>query len=128
MAAEASIHSHTSARTFAFQFLYRCQQEKIFFFQTHAFASFVDHFQVPGDARAFCEWLVEGTLRDLPKWDDLIRGVSRNWSVERMNATDLCVLRMACFEMTSGKTPRNVVMNEAIDLAKNLAIRNLALL
>lgn len=55
----------------------------------------------------------------LPEVDDLIRGASRNWELERIAATDRCVLRLAIAELIGRPgTPARVIIDEAIELAR----------
>lgn len=52
-------------------------------------------------------------------WDEAITGVSQRWDVRRMGFVDRNILRLALYEMSRpGATPVKVVMDEAIELAK----------
>jgi N utilization substance protein B len=63
--------------------------------------------------------LVEGTLEQRQRIDELIRIQADNWRLERMPAIDRNILRLAIYEMLSDPTvPRVVVVDEAIELAK----------
>jgi N utilization substance protein B len=71
------------------------------------------------DARELCDRLVRGAGARLADLDARIRQHSRNWRVERMAMVDRNVLRLAVFELTdSGEPPVGVVLNEAVELAK----------
>ncbi len=49
--------------------------------------------------------------------DALIEKNAVNWSIERMAKVDICVLRLAIFELLYEKeTPVNVIINEAVNL------------
>lgn len=51
--------------------------------------------------------------------DQAIEEVSLNWTLSRMPVVDLCILRIAVWEMNfSGDTPASVAINEAVRLAK----------
>ena len=50
--------------------------------------------------------------------DDQIVTVADNWRIDRMAPTDRNVIRMACYEMQFIGTPKAVVLNEAVELAK----------
>ena len=50
--------------------------------------------------------------------DRLIEEASRNWRLARMAAVDLSVLRLATAELLVGTAPPRVVLNEAVELAK----------
>lgn len=71
------------------------------------------------EAFLFAQELVQGTLGNREKIDDLIRGQADNWRLERMPAVDRNVLRLAIYEMLfETDTPKLVVVDEAIELAK----------
>ncbi len=71
------------------------------------------------EAFQFAQELVQGTLDNREKIDDLIRGQADNWRLERMPAVDRNVLRLAIYEMLfETGTPKLVVVDEAIELAK----------
>jgi N utilization substance protein B len=70
-------------------------------------------------ARRFCQQLAEGTLDEVVKIDDLLKRNIHNYELERLSAVDRNVLRLAIYEMIfSQQTPRAVIINEAINIAK----------
>ena len=51
--------------------------------------------------------------------DEMIDDASEGWKVSRMNRVDLCILRLALYEMLyDEEIPYRVAINEAIELAK----------
>jgi N utilization substance protein B len=69
--------------------------------------------------RALVEELVRGVEAHLPELDDALTRLSRNWRVERMAVVERNIIRLALFELLhSPNVPINVVLNEAIELAK----------
>jgi N utilization substance protein B len=71
------------------------------------------------EAFEYAQKLVRGTLDNQEKIDDLIRTQADNWRLERMPAVDRNILRLAIYEMMYEKeTPKLVVLDEAIELAK----------
>ena len=71
------------------------------------------------EAFQFAQELVQGTLDNREKIDEMIRGQADNWRLERMPAVDRNVLRLAIYEMLfETDTPKLVVVDEAIELAK----------
>lgn len=69
--------------------------------------------------RLFAETLVRGVIESRAVLDEIIAGVARNWSLERMPAVDLTILRMATYELLyQPETPARVTINEAIEIAK----------
>lgn len=71
------------------------------------------------EAFHYAQDLVRGTVEHQDKIDDMIRAQADNWRLERMPAVDRNILRLAIFEMLHEReTPKLVVMDEAIELAK----------
>jgi N utilization substance protein B len=69
--------------------------------------------------------LVEGTVGKRESIDALIREQADNWRLERMPVVDRNILRLAVYEMTyEGETPKLVVVDEAIELAKKFGSEN----
>jgi len=63
--------------------------------------------------------LVIGVSDHCDDIDALIGRYAKGWVVERMPAVDRSLLRMACYELAHRPdVPRNVVINEAVELAK----------
>lgn len=50
--------------------------------------------------------------------DDLLETYSEGWSIERMPNVDRAILRVGIWEIVYSDTPNAVVVNEAVDLAK----------
>lgn len=72
----------------------------------------------PRDDWALIEGLVRGTRAHLDEIDAVIRDVAEHWTLERMATVDRNILRMATFELRHADTPVGVVINEAVELAK----------
>ena len=68
--------------------------------------------------RNFARTLIDGTLQKKTEIGAKLEQAADNWAVARMNSTDRNVLRMAAYEMLFMETPRAVVINEAVELAK----------
>ncbi|GKS11941.1 transcription antitermination factor NusB [Paenibacillus chitinolyticus] len=64
--------------------------------------------------------LVDGTLNNRDRIDQLLAGYLKGWKMDRLSRVDREVLRLAAFEMLFQEdVPPKVVVNEAIDLAKH---------
>jgi transcription antitermination protein NusB len=71
------------------------------------------------EAFEYAKELVQGTLDNLEKIDEMIRSQADNWRLERMPPVDRNILRLAVYEMLHEReTPKLVVLDEAIELAK----------
>ncbi|MFP4507632.1 MAG: transcription antitermination factor NusB [Candidatus Acetothermia bacterium] len=78
-----------------------------------------------GDQEEFIREIFEGTLEDLERIDELISEFTVGWKVDRLAFLDRNILRMAIYEMLFyDDTPAEVVMNEAIELAKEYGTDN----
>jgi N utilization substance protein B len=75
----------------------------------------------PESVRMFAEQLVRTTIGNLEKIDPLIAETAEHWRLSRMAALDRIILRLAIAEFLDGSTPRNVVINEALELAKTFS-------
>lgn len=83
-----------------------------------AFERAAAHFELPEGARSFARALVRAVCQRRDELDAWLRAHSTNWRVERMPAVDRNVLRIAVLELVSGQAPPEVVIDEAIELAR----------
>jgi transcription antitermination protein NusB len=71
------------------------------------------------DLRAFATALARDTTERLGEIDPLIADTAERWRPERMAVLDRLIMRMAVCEMLRDtSTPRPVVINEALELAR----------
>ncbi len=74
---------------------------------------------LPTAAKLFAETLVNGVVEYRSVLDREIREVAKNWSLERMTAVDLSLLRIGAYELLyQPEIPVRVTLNEAIEIAK----------
>lgn len=73
------------------------------------------------DPDAFTEQLVRGASMNVSDLDARITSKSANWRLERMPAVDRNILRLAVYEMSSTDTPAPVVIDEALELAREFS-------
>ncbi len=67
----------------------------------------------------FLSFIVKGTLVNLEKIDEVIKKISKNWTIERMSRVDRNLLRLSIYEIIyEPETPKNVIINEAVEIAK----------
>ena len=69
------------------------------------------------DNAGFARQLVENACAHKAASDELIAAHSREWDFERLFNIDVTILRLALSDLKS-TTPSNIVINEAIELAK----------
>lgn len=70
----------------------------------------------------FARELIDHALGRLPEIDALLAAALQNWDLRRLGAVDRAILRLAVAEMLARPDiPPAVTINEAIDIARNLA-------
>jgi transcription antitermination protein NusB len=69
----------------------------------------------------FMETLVRGAAEHAESIDAKIAQKSANWRIQRMPVVDRNVLRLGIYEMTEIGTPPAVVIDEAIELARQFS-------
>ena len=118
----AAKHSRHRAREAALQMLYQAEigrteiREVTQVFWRSQDAAFTDQQQ------AFANALAHGTSGRLEEIDPLISASAAHWRIERMAVIDRLVLRLAVYEMLhQPDTPRTVVIDEAIELARTFS-------
>jgi N utilization substance protein B len=92
----------------------------------HAISSFYDTLysdesEEQPDRDEFMEELAKGTSEMATDIDRRITSKSANWRLERMPTVDRNILRMAIYEMSRQETPAAVVIDEALELARQFS-------
>jgi transcription antitermination protein NusB len=72
-------------------------------------------------AREFATRLVTGALANLAEIDERIRSRAEHWRISRMAVVDRNVLRLAVYEFLFEPTPRTVIINEALEVARRFS-------
>src|SRR5688572_17689669 len=50
--------------------------------------------------------------------DKLVESAAKEWPIEKVNKVDLAILRLAIWEIKQNKAPQKVIVDEAVELAK----------
>ncbi|MCI7084249.1 MAG: transcription antitermination factor NusB [Tenericutes bacterium] len=66
----------------------------------------------------FVRDVVNGVLENRENIDKVITKYLDNWDLDRLGKTDRAILRLSTYEMLYYSTPKIVVINEAVELAK----------
>jgi N utilization substance protein B len=82
------------------------------------FETFVENFELPEGACGFARELVEGITSGRDELDAVLSAHTTNWRLSRMAAVDRNILRIGTFELLRSDTPAQVVLDEAIELAR----------
>ena len=104
-------------RELAFQILFQCDQtgDKV----NAVIARFVEMPRANAEAAAFAEDLATGAFGAMNAIDALVSAAADNWKLERLLSVDRALLRLGGYELAQRlETPKEVVMDECISLAK----------
>ncbi|HYX28729.1 MAG TPA: transcription antitermination factor NusB [Pyrinomonadaceae bacterium] len=74
----------------------------------------------PG-AKEFATHLALGTLTHVEEVDERIRSRAEHWRISRMALVDRNLLRLAVYEFLHESTPRTVIINEALEIARRFS-------
>lgn len=69
----------------------------------------------------FMEELVRGTVEKAPQIDAQIQAKAEHWRLERMAVVDRNILRLAIFELMQNAVPAPIVIDEALELARQFS-------
>lgn len=75
---------------------------------------------------SFAKDLAVNAWKNKSSVDSLIKKHSKGWSLERISAVDRSILRLAFYELMQSETPHQVVINEALELAKKYSTADAA--
>jgi N utilization substance protein B len=68
--------------------------------------------------------LAKKVLSQGKKADKKIEDAAPAWPLEKLNRIDLAILRLAVYELENKKTPPKVIIDEAVELAKEFGSEN----
>ncbi len=71
-----------------------------------------------GEVDPYARALAEAVIEEHEQLDRRITEASDDWTADRLGALERNILRMAIHELDEGETPIEVVINEAVALAK----------
>ena len=69
----------------------------------------------------FMEELVRGTVANAERIDKQIEATSEHWRLNRMAVVDRNILRLAIFELGQGAVPAPIIIDEALELARQFS-------
>lgn len=63
-------------------------------------------------------------IKNIKKIDKQIESSAPAWPINKLNRIDLAVLRLAVHELNKGNNPPKVIIDEAVELAKEFGSEN----
>ncbi len=85
------------------------------------FEDILEEKKIRNRQREFSAKLFKGTIDNLESIDAEIKKHLKDWSFEDLGKIEKAILRLGTFEIMIDKNDKAVVINEAIELAKELA-------
>jgi len=77
------------------------------------------------EIKVLAEIMIVGVIKNNSLIETSLKKSIKKWKIEKLNKTDLIILKLACFEIKYySETPIKVALNEAIKLAKNFGEQN----
>lgn len=74
-----------------------------------------------GEVDTYTQTIADRVAAHAPELDAKITAASDDWTADRLGAVERNILRVAIEELVAGEVPREVVMDEAVTLAKRYA-------
>jgi transcription antitermination protein NusB len=74
-----------------------------------------------GEVDAFARETAEAVAGRVDEFDQRITAAAEGWTADRLGAVERNILRLATYELESGNVPLEVVIDEAVTLAKRYA-------
>ena len=71
--------------------------------------------------REFSHTLFDGTIENLETLDEQIQEHLSEWDYDSIGKVEKAILRLGAFEILVQKTNKAIIINEAVELAKELA-------
>ena len=75
-----------------------------------------DNLEIDND---FVRDVVYGVITHKDDIDEMANKYMKDWTIDRIDKTGAAIMRIAIYELKHTKTPEIVVINEALELAKN---------
>jgi len=107
----------TTSRRLAMQAIYQSELSKTSI--DEALTNLFGEEELAEETREFTKRLAEGVLGKKEDLDRKIKEFSKNWEIGRISMINKAILMLALYELQYEKdTPKAVVINEALELAK----------
>jgi N utilization substance protein B len=71
--------------------------------------------------KAFSDTLFQGTIENLEMLDAKIKEHLKDWDYDGIGKVEKAIMRLGAYEILVAKTDKAIIINEAVELAKELA-------
>lgn len=87
--------------------------------EVHDYLQSDDELVSDRDDYEYCTMLINSISNNLEKYKaEVGKYLKQGWSVERLSKMELAILLVACYELLETDQSKEVVINEAVELAK----------
>ncbi|MFQ6791784.1 transcription antitermination factor NusB [Thomasclavelia sp.] len=67
----------------------------------------------------YCLLMIKSIVTNIGKYqDEVAKHLRKNWTIDRLSKIDLAILVVACYELLETDQSKEIIINEAIELAK----------
>lgn len=77
--------------------------------------------KIKGQKAEFAKKLLNGVLEHIDEIDEIIKNHLIDWSFDRLDKVDKQILRTGIYEIKYTDTPYQIVIDEAVKIAKNFS-------
>lgn len=113
--------SRRDMRSLAFHFVYAADRSNYEPDINTIIENFKQGFNLSVDNEALAVIMAKGTVNNRDELDEKIKPLLKHWKFERLGCCTRLILRLAIWELQQPDTISNIVINEAIELAKAFA-------
>jgi len=113
--------SRRDMRSLAFHFIYAVDRSDYTTTLDSVVENFRKGFEIEIEDNSVAIKMAKGAIENREKLDEQIKPLLRNWRIERLGCCTRLILRLAIWELQQPDAVPSIVINEAIELAKNFA-------
>lgn len=73
------------------------------------------------EQQKYCQTLVKGVEDELKRLDQALKERVESWDLDRLGLVERNILRLALWELYNGGLPYQVIIDEAVELAKDFS-------
>ncbi len=84
-------------------------------------AEILEEGKIRNKQKEFSDTLFQGTIENLEMLDAKIKEHLKDWDYDAIGKVEKAIMRLGAYEILVAKTDKAIIINEAVELAKELA-------
>jgi N utilization substance protein B len=84
-------------------------------------ADILEEGKIRNKQKDFSDTLFQGTIENLEMLDEKIKKHLKEWDFDAIGKVEKAIMRLGAYEILVAKTNKAIIINEAVELAKELA-------